>query len=80
MHVHQCPQCELIFANEADVRDHLVNDHGADPEAIERRPRGWSRSEPGERTSPDLVHPSPPGTDEEQTRRGAAQERASGGS
>lgn len=69
MHVHQCPQCELIFANEADVKDHLVNDHGADNELLEHRPRGWSRREPTERTSPDLVHPSPPGTDEERNHR-----------
>lgn len=78
MHVHQCPQCELAFANEAEVRDHLVNDHDADPEALEQRPRGWSRGKPDERTSPDLMHPSPPGTDEERERARRARDSSAG--
>lgn len=69
MHVHQCPRCELAFPNEASVKDHMILDHGADAEAIEHRPRGWSRTAPGERTSPDLVHPSPPEDDPDEWQR-----------
>jgi hypothetical protein len=32
---HQCPRCELRFRGEADVKDHLVRDHGVDPEQLE---------------------------------------------
>lgn len=32
---HQCPRCELRFRDEPEVRDHLVRDHGVDPEQLE---------------------------------------------
>ncbi len=34
---HQCPRCELRFRDEPEVRDHLVRDHGVDPEALEHQ-------------------------------------------
>lgn len=36
MSVRQCPKCELRFVREAEVKAHLVDDHGVDPEALER--------------------------------------------
>lgn len=34
--VHQCPRCELKFANPAELRDHFDHDHHADPATFER--------------------------------------------
>jgi hypothetical protein len=34
--VHTCTRCELRFATEPELRQHLVIDHAADPEAFER--------------------------------------------
>jgi len=34
--VHTCPRCELRFAIEAELTDHLAVDHHADPERFER--------------------------------------------
>ncbi len=31
----QCPRCELRFLNDSEVRDHLILDHGMDPEQLE---------------------------------------------
>ena len=39
MAAHQCPRCELRFADAPEVRDHLVRDHDVDPETLERSPR-----------------------------------------
>lgn len=49
MAVHQCPRCELRFADKAELSSHLVVDHGLDPEDL-AGPRS-----PGPRSSPDLV-------------------------
>lgn len=37
MAVHQCYRCDLRFLVENEVRDHLVRDHGVDPETVEAR-------------------------------------------
>ncbi|HUF33985.1 MAG TPA: hypothetical protein VMN58_12335 [Acidimicrobiales bacterium] len=34
--VHQCPRCELRFANSAELRDHFGRDHHADPDTFDR--------------------------------------------
>jgi hypothetical protein len=36
--VHTCPRCELRFERDAEVREHLVNDHRFDPDALRRHP------------------------------------------
>lgn len=38
MPVHTCPRCELRFELEPEVREHLVNDHRFDPDAIRPHP------------------------------------------
>lgn len=35
MSIHQCPKCELRFSLMPEVRTHLVDDHGVDPEMLE---------------------------------------------
>lgn len=35
MTVRQCPRCELRFRDEAETRQHLVDDHGVDPERLQ---------------------------------------------
>ena len=36
MAVHQCPKCELRFPREAELKDHLVAEHGVNPEDLDR--------------------------------------------
>ena len=36
MRVHQCPKCELRFADENEVKQHLIDDHGVPPEELDR--------------------------------------------
>ncbi len=36
MAVRQCPRCELRFRDEAELKSHLVADHGVDPEQLEQ--------------------------------------------
>lgn len=41
--IHQCTRCELRFHDRSEVRDHLVADHGLDPEQLDvhyRMPAG----------------------------------------
>ncbi len=38
MPVHQCPRCELRFATEHDLDQHLVADHRVDPATLPQRP------------------------------------------
>lgn len=38
--VHQCPKCDLRFADANEVKQHLVDDHGVEPEEFDRPPRG----------------------------------------
>lgn len=35
MAVHQCPKCDLRYRGENEVKQHLVDDHGVDPEQLE---------------------------------------------
>ncbi|MGH8902597.1 MAG: hypothetical protein ACRDYA_13205 [Egibacteraceae bacterium] len=35
MTVKQCPRCELRFRVDAEVREHLIDDHGMLPEQLE---------------------------------------------
>lgn len=34
MAVRQCPKCELRFSDEHQVKQHLIADHGVDPEEL----------------------------------------------
>lgn len=34
--IHTCTRCELRFTTEGELREHLVVDHAADPESLER--------------------------------------------
>lgn len=36
MDIHQCPRCELRFANTSELRHHFEFDHAADPRVLER--------------------------------------------
>ena len=36
MDIHQCPRCELRFANTSELRHHFEFDHAADPRVFER--------------------------------------------
>ena len=36
--VHTCPRCELRFEREIELTDHLVVDHGFDPDALRPHP------------------------------------------
>ena len=36
--IHTCPRCELRFEREAEVTDHLINDHRFDPDALRPHP------------------------------------------
>ncbi len=55
MAVSQCPRCELRFSTKGEVRDHLVQEHGVDPDTLadptpslarEVRPRRTERRAP----------------------------------
>jgi hypothetical protein len=35
MRTHQCPKCELRFADHNEVKAHLIDDHGMDPERLD---------------------------------------------
>ncbi len=43
MRVHQCPRCELRFADEAEVKSHLVADHGMSGEQLQEPLHGVNR-------------------------------------
>jgi hypothetical protein len=32
---HQCPRCELRFRGRAEIRDHMIRDHGVEPEQLD---------------------------------------------
>jgi hypothetical protein len=32
----QCPRCELRFVTDVEVRDHLILEHGMEPEQLEQ--------------------------------------------
>jgi hypothetical protein len=46
MTVRQCPRCELRFTVVAELRAHLVDEHGVDPDTLDDKPR------PGELRQP----------------------------
>lgn len=56
MRIHQCYRCELRFRSEDEVRDHLVHDHGVDPEAVERHYATLPRGVHAHRRPPDAAH------------------------
>ena len=60
MDIHHCPRCELRFANDSEVRDHLVTDHHLDPEVVARRLPGWQAEMAERRDAPDLVGATDP--------------------
>jgi hypothetical protein len=35
MSARQCPRCELRFLSDVEVRDHLILEHGMEPESLE---------------------------------------------
>jgi len=35
--MHQCPKCELRFRSTDELNDHLIRDHGVDPEELPKR-------------------------------------------
>lgn len=37
MAVHQCPKCDLRFSDLNEVKQHLVADHGVEPEEVDQR-------------------------------------------
>ena len=43
MRVHQCPKCELRFLDEAEVKSHLIVDHGLSGEQLEEPLHGVHR-------------------------------------
>ena len=57
MRVHHCPQCDLRFVNEPDLKDHLVTDHGVEPDRLEQHLTGWTEQHEHRRTDPDLMRP-----------------------
>ncbi len=62
MTVRQCPRCELRFRVDNELRSHLVDEHGVDPDALDRRA--------------DVAYPLPPDrADEDDTSVPADQER-----
>jgi GABA permease len=46
MSVHQCPRCELRFANNSEYVDHLRMEHGVDPRNLESIHYGWAKEQP----------------------------------
>lgn len=53
MPVHQCPRCELRFRTSAEYNDHLMSEHGVDPEAV--NPVRYARARQQKPLYPDLV-------------------------
>ena len=56
MRTHQCPRCDLRFARDAELKWHLVDDHGLAPEAIEPHPRTLPAGVHERRIPPDPTH------------------------
>lgn len=59
--IQQCPRCELRFRDAGELRSHLVDDHGVDPEAVERHYRLSPGVHPRRRPSDPthVVHSDP---------------------
>lgn len=56
MSIHQCPKCELRFALLPEVRTHLADDHGVEPEALEGH-LGMGFGVAAHRDAPNPVRP-----------------------
>ena len=56
MRVHQCPRCELRFRQESEVASHLIDDHGVEPEAVERHLSGIRAGVHVHRDVPNPAH------------------------
>lgn len=53
MAVQQCPRCELRFRTSSEYNDHLMSEHGVDPEAV--NPIRYARAKQQKPLYPDLV-------------------------
>jgi hypothetical protein len=53
MAVHQCPRCELRFRTSSEYNDHLMSEHGVDPEAV--NPVRYARARQQKPLYADLV-------------------------
>ncbi len=53
MRIHQCPKCELRYPNESEVKDHMVRDHGVQPESLEHHFSGMAGGVHPHRHAPD---------------------------
>lgn len=56
MAIHQCPRCDLRFADMPEVVQHLIDDHDIAPEVLERRLSGLTEGVHPRRQAPDPVH------------------------
>lgn len=54
MRVHQCPKCELRYRDDHEVKQHLVDDHGVDPENLEQQLSGDRRGTRPHRDAPTV--------------------------
>ena len=54
MRIHQCPRCELRFRDENEVRAHLTDDHGLEPQAFEPHFTGKPQGVHSRRHTPDV--------------------------
>ncbi|HSJ46357.1 MAG TPA: hypothetical protein VK923_16900 [Euzebyales bacterium] len=53
MAIHQCPRCELRFRTSSEYNDHLMSEHGVDPETV--NPVRYARARQQKPLYPDLV-------------------------
>jgi hypothetical protein len=51
--VHQCPKCELRYRDINEVREHLIAEHGVEPETLERHLSGLRTGVHERRRAPD---------------------------
>lgn len=52
MPVHQCPKCELRYRGDNEVKQHLVDDHGVEPEQLEHQFSGDRHGTQAHRQAP----------------------------
>ena len=53
MAIHQCPRCELRFRTSSEYNDHLMSEHGVDPQTV--NPVRYARAKQQKPLYPDLV-------------------------
>jgi len=51
--VSQCPRCELRFSTAGELRDHLVAEHGVDPDTLADRTPSLAKEVRPQRRDPD---------------------------